>query len=145
MAGTAIVAHERDGTAWQAEWLSLPGLASTTGAALDHGLTLARTLVVDPARMRANLDAMHGLVLAEAAGLALARHLPLAEAQALVKDACRDAPLRSAIWSISCASGRLAIDWAALADPANHLGSAAAFQARAVAFARAVMAAHGDG
>lgn len=146
MAGTPIAAHERDGTTWQGEWLSLPGLASTTAAALDHALTLARTLLVDPARMRANLDATHGLVLAEAAGLALARHLPLAEAQALVKDACRDAPSEGRhLVEVLRERTALAIDWRVLADPTNHLGAAVSFQSRALAFARATMAEHGDG
>lgn len=146
MAGTTIAAHERDGTTWQGEWLGLPGLASTTAAALDHALTLARTLVVDPARMRANLDATHGLVLAEAAGFNLARHLPAAEAQALVKDACRDAALEGRhLVEILRERTVLAIDWEALADPRNHLGSAISFQSRALAFARAAMVEHGDG
>ncbi len=146
MAGALVAAHERDGTTWQGEWLSLPGLASTTGAALDHALTLVRTLVIDPARMRANLDATRGLVLAEAAGLALARHLPLAEAQALVKDACRDAAGQDRhLIDLLRERTNLPIDWAALADPINHLGAAVAFQSRALAFARSALTVQDNG
>lgn len=84
-------AHERDGAAWQLEWTLLPEMASTAAAALAHATTLARTLAVEPGRMRATLDAGHGLPLAEAAAFALAGHLPRAEAQALVKAACGEA------------------------------------------------------
>ncbi|MFO1072869.1 MAG: lyase family protein [Geminicoccaceae bacterium] len=60
--------------------MGLPaGHAHQHGAtALTHGLTLARTVVVEPARMQATLDASHGLLLAEPASFALAQHLPRA-------------------------------------------------------------------
>jgi 3-carboxy-cis,cis-muconate cycloisomerase len=48
-------------------------------------------MVVDTGRMRAVLDGTRGLMLAEAASFALAEHMPRAEAQALVKRACREA------------------------------------------------------
>jgi 3-carboxy-cis,cis-muconate cycloisomerase len=87
----ALHAHERDGAAWQLEWTVLPGMVSAAAAALGHGEALARTAVVDPGRMRATLEASRGLPLAEPVSFALARHVPRAEAQALVKAACREA------------------------------------------------------
>jgi 3-carboxy-cis,cis-muconate cycloisomerase len=84
-------AQERDGAAWQLEWAILPAMVETAAAALSHARELARTLVVDAARMRAVLDAARGLPLAEAVSFALAGHLPRAEAQELVKQASRDA------------------------------------------------------
>ncbi|MFL5336886.1 MAG: 3-carboxy-cis,cis-muconate cycloisomerase [Geminicoccaceae bacterium] len=84
-------AQERDGTSWQLEWLTLPDMVIGAAAALAHADVLLRTLIVDTNRMRANLDASQGLFLAEAASFALAEHMPRAEAQELVKSACRDA------------------------------------------------------
>jgi 3-carboxy-cis,cis-muconate cycloisomerase len=87
----ALHAFERDGAAWQLEWATLPDMASTAGAALAHAGELATTMVVDTGRMRAVLDSTRGLLLAEAASFALAEHMPRAEAQGLVKQACREA------------------------------------------------------
>jgi 3-carboxy-cis,cis-muconate cycloisomerase len=84
-------ALERDGAAWQLEWAVLPDMVVTTGAALAHAGELARTLVVDPMRARAVLDAALDLPLAEAVSFALAEHLPRARAQELVKQAARAA------------------------------------------------------
>src|SRR5215208_3978992 len=81
-------AHERDGSAWQAEWLSLPEMLNSTGAALAHALALARTLVVDPDRMAATLAATHGLLMAEAVSFALAESMSRTTAQTAVKHAC---------------------------------------------------------
>jgi 3-carboxy-cis,cis-muconate cycloisomerase len=91
MQEAALHAHERDGAAWQLEWTVLPGMVGAAAAALAHGETLARTAVVDPARMRQTLEASQGLLLAEPLSFALAAHMPRAEAQTLVKVACREA------------------------------------------------------
>ncbi len=79
--------NERDGAAWALEWLSLPPLIATTGAALLRTDEMLSALRVDADRMTANIDATRGLVLAEAASFALARHMPRPEATALVKKA----------------------------------------------------------
>ena len=81
--------HERGLGAWQAEWDALPDLVvvSAAGArALGDGLD---GLVVDPARMRANLDATGGLGLAESVAMALAVPLGKSDAHACVEAACR--------------------------------------------------------
>ncbi len=88
---TMLHAHERDGSTWALEWATLPEMLAGTGAALDHATRLAATMQVEPKRMRSNLDATNGLVLAEAAAFALAEHVPRPEAQALVKQACAEA------------------------------------------------------
>jgi 3-carboxy-cis,cis-muconate cycloisomerase len=85
-------AQERDGASWQLEWLTLPDMVTGAAAALANAGALLRGLVIDADRMRANLAASRGLLLAEAASFALAAHLPRAAAQELVKSACRDAP-----------------------------------------------------
>ncbi|HSA83192.1 MAG TPA: 3-carboxy-cis,cis-muconate cycloisomerase, partial [Geminicoccaceae bacterium] len=80
-------AHERDGSAWQLEWATLPDLASGTAAALAHAAELAETMIVDQERMAGTLASTRGLLLAEAVSFALSEHMARADAQALVKEA----------------------------------------------------------
>ena len=128
-----LQAHERAGPGWQLEWLTVPQMALATGAALRHAAAILGALRVDPARMRANLDASNGLVLAEAASFALARHMPRSQARALVEDACREVRAGGGhvidILAKRCAAP---VDWRALKDPANYLGAAAALIERAL-------------
>ena len=85
-----LQAHERDGSGWQLEWLTLPQMAIACAAALRHAATMFTDLSPDALRMRANLDASNGAILAEAAVFALMPHMPRGEALALVKAACQD-------------------------------------------------------
>jgi 3-carboxy-cis,cis-muconate cycloisomerase len=57
--GGALAEHERALGAWQAELATVPDLVDSLGAVLDFLETIAASLQVDPARMRANL-AMYG-------------------------------------------------------------------------------------
>jgi 3-carboxy-cis,cis-muconate cycloisomerase len=120
--------HERDGVAWQIEWLVLPQMIVATGAALGHALALIESLQIDRARMRANIEATRGLALAEAASFALSAHLPRPQAQALVKEACK-AVLADGGHLLDRLAARTdaPVDWAALRDPAGQLGAAGAF------------------
>jgi adenylosuccinate lyase len=63
--------HERDGAAWKTEWELLPRACGAAAVALALGAELVGTLEVDAERMRANLDAQGGYVLAEPVMLAL--------------------------------------------------------------------------
>ena len=83
--------QERATHGWQLEWLSLPQMFGLTSGALAHSAFLAENLEVDEARVRRNLEASNGMVLAEAAQFALAAHMDPVEAKALVTDACRSA------------------------------------------------------
>jgi 3-carboxy-cis,cis-muconate cycloisomerase len=80
--------HERASGPWQIEWISLPDAFLLTSGALAHARSLAAGLVVDPARMRANLDLTHGLVVSEAVMMGLAPHLGRGHAHDLVQDLC---------------------------------------------------------
>jgi 3-carboxy-cis,cis-muconate cycloisomerase len=126
--------HERDGAAWQLEWLLLPQMAVATGAALVQSIALVESLEIDRARMRANIEATSGLALAEAASFALSAHMPRPEAQALVKQACQDV-LASGGHLIDLLAQRstASIDWASLRDPATQLGAADVFIDRVLA------------
>ncbi|WP_422368452.1 3-carboxy-cis,cis-muconate cycloisomerase [Pelagibius sp.] len=121
---TALHNHERDGAAWQQEWLGLPQMLLACGAALNHMNALMDGLRIDTERMRANLEASNGLVLAEAASFALSRHLPRAKAQGLVKQACREvAETGRHLFDLLAEASDAPIDWQALRDPAQHTGA----------------------
>jgi len=131
--------HERDGACWQLEWLTLSEMVTLTGAALGAAVSLIDDLICDPVRMRANLDASKGLVLAEAASFALARHIPRPEARQMVKLACREVVAGAGhLLDVLAARTDAPLDWQALADPANHLGDAQGQIERVLAAARRV-------
>jgi 3-carboxy-cis,cis-muconate cycloisomerase len=123
-----IQEHERATHGWQVEWLTLPQMVLLTGGALKHALYLARNLQVDADQMGANIRRADDVVLAEAAVFALAKAMPRAKADELVKKACGIAvaegkPLIDVVRS--SAAGIIAddaLDWRALAAPENYLG-----------------------
>jgi 3-carboxy-cis,cis-muconate cycloisomerase len=81
--------HERGLGGWQAEWDTIPDLvtvAADAAHALANGLD---SLVVDPARMRTNLEMTGGLTLAESVAMRLAQSLGKAEAHDAVERAAR--------------------------------------------------------
>ncbi len=133
MQQAALQEHERGGAGWTAEWLLLPQMTVLTGTALRHAQTIGDTLSVRAERMRRNIDAAGGLLLAEAAAYALAAHMPLQKAQALVAQACREASASARpLIDVLRASAGAPVDWDRLSDPANSLGSADAFLSRAL-------------
>jgi 3-carboxy-cis,cis-muconate cycloisomerase len=93
--------------------------------------------------MRADLDATHGLIMAEAVSMALARHIGRQPAHELVEAACMKAMkgkkhLREVLAAeprVTRHLSRAQIDRAL--DPARYLGQADEFVARALASHRA--------
>jgi 3-carboxy-cis,cis-muconate cycloisomerase len=83
--------HERALGGWQAEWDTLPEIATLCGAALTQMRDLIQGLQVDTARMRANIDLTRGLVMAEAVSLALAARIGRSAGHELVEAACHRA------------------------------------------------------
>ena len=83
--------HERSAGPWQAEWPTLPMLLLVTSGALAVTVDIAEGLEVDAARMRANLDATGGLIMAEAVTMALAEKIGKSEAHHLVEAASKKA------------------------------------------------------
>jgi 3-carboxy-cis,cis-muconate cycloisomerase len=83
--------HERGLGNWQAELAEWPGLFLSAHGALNALADAAAGLTIDTARMRRNIDALNGLVFAEAAAMLLARHLGKARAQALLESLSRRA------------------------------------------------------
>src|SRR4051812_49230262 len=83
--------HERSAGPWHAEWPTLPTLQLVTSGALAAIVYIAEGLEVDAARMRVNLDATHGLIMAEAVTFALAETIGKSDAHHLVEAAVKKA------------------------------------------------------
>jgi len=120
--------HERATHGWQVEWLTLPQMIVLTGGALKHALYLAKNLQVDPGKMRENITRADDVILAEAAVFALAKTMPRAKADELVKRACGMAvsqrkPLIGIVRNLAAnIISDDTVDWQALAAPENYLG-----------------------
>jgi 3-carboxy-cis,cis-muconate cycloisomerase len=136
--------HQRAAGAWHAEWETLADLLRLTGSAARWGADLIGGLVVDPARMRANLDATRGLPLAEHVSGLLAPALGPAAAHDLVARASAHAvaagiTLGEALLGLP--GSRQQLDEAgvtpgridAALDPAGYLGAAGRFTDAALA------------
>ena len=142
MLGAMAADQERATGAWQAEWLALPQAFVLTHGALQQAAAIAEGMVVDPDRMRHNLDISHGLIVAEAVMMGLAPQLGRAEAHHVVKHACdvvltENIDLAEALAREPAVASRLnRAQIERLTDPANYLGSADAFIDRVLSLAR---------
>jgi 3-carboxy-cis,cis-muconate cycloisomerase len=122
--------HERAIGGWQAEWVAIPDLFRFTAGAVARVRSAVAGLQVDPDRMRANLDASGGLVMAESLTIALAPYVGRPEAQRMVQAAC------SRTQALHITLRQAALDDAQICailstenieralDPAGYLGSA---------------------
>jgi 3-carboxy-cis,cis-muconate cycloisomerase len=97
--------HERALGGWQAELVTIPELIDAAGGALDAIERIAQNLVVNAEKMKANLEALGGLVFSERLARLVARETDRASAQALVDDwagvAVRD---RRHLKEVACAA-----------------------------------------
>lgn len=135
--------HERALGGWQAEWDTLPQIVALAAGALRQMGDVVAGLQVDAARMRANLDITHGLILGEAAMLELGRRIGRLPAHHLVEQASRRAvaegiTLRAALASTLAENPAHAglLDDATLdrlSDPAQYAGQSVHFADTAVA------------
>ena len=83
--------HERSAGPWHAEWPTLPTLLLVTSGALAAIVDIAEGLQIDVVRMRGNLDATGGLIMAEAITMALAERIGKRDAHHLVEAASKKA------------------------------------------------------
>src|SRR3954447_12096084 len=83
--------HERSAGPWHAEWPTLPTLLLVTSGAVAAITDIGEGLEVDADRMRVNLDATHGLIMAEAVTFALAEKIGKSDAHHLMEAASRKA------------------------------------------------------
>src|SRR5262249_14193669 len=128
---------------WQAEWDTLPEIACLTAGALQQMRVVASGLSVHPLRMRDNLDATQGQIMAEAVMLALGGKLGRLPAHHLVEKACRDAAatgrhLREVLAQEPTVVAELTPqELDRLLDPAGYTGQAAEYTERVLATHRA--------
>jgi 3-carboxy-cis,cis-muconate cycloisomerase len=133
MLGAMVQEHERGLGGWQAEWETLPEICTLTAGAVEHTLHTVAGLEIDAGRMRANLDATHGLIFAEAVSMALAGRIGREAAHQLVGQACRQSveqkrPLLDLLADDARVSTHLSrAELAKLFDPAAYLGLAERF------------------
>src|SRR5712691_6973793 len=129
---------QRAAGAWHAEWEPLTALLRLAGSAASWAAELLSALVVDTARMAANLAATKGLPLAEHVASLLAGVLGGAQAHDLVAEAGVRAvgaglPLRDVLLAVPTLEERLSsagvtpeqID--AALEPSGYLGASEAF------------------
>ncbi|HTD03911.1 3-carboxy-cis,cis-muconate cycloisomerase [Undibacterium sp.] len=125
--------NERALGGWQAEWDTLPDIMRLAAGSLAQMKQVAAGLTVDAARMRRNLDATHGQIMAEAVSLALGRSIGRMAAHQLVEIACRQASsqqkhLREVLAQDAVVAAHLSgAELDKLFDPALYTGQAAAF------------------
>ncbi len=130
--------HERAVGAWHAEWETLSDVLALTGGATAAMREVMEGLEVRPGRMRENLDATGGLLLAENITTIAAEKIGRLEAHELVEAASQrtftnESTLREEIMAEPALREHLTpeeID--AALDPEQYLGSAGAFIDRAL-------------
>jgi 3-carboxy-cis,cis-muconate cycloisomerase len=131
---------ERATGPWHLEWVAVPESFILAGGCLRQALSMLGGLIVDPARMRANLDLTGGLVVAEAVMMAAAPKLGRQHAHDVVYDACRSAitdgrrlaEVLAEVPEVVDALGSVEAV-ARCCDPANYLGLAPAMVDRLLA------------
>ena len=130
--------HERGLGGWQAEWVVLPELVQATGGAARAIASALEHLVVNEERMRENLQAGHGLPLAEAISMALAGHVGKARAHALLERAVHEAVAQDRPLADIVSAMPEVTEWISPAEirrrlmPENYLGAAQTFVTRAL-------------
>jgi len=136
--------HERAAGGWQAEWAAIPNLFRFTASAVERVRSAVVDLQINSTRMRANLDLVGGLNMAESLTMALAPHIGKPEAQRLVQAICDQAiksgqDLRQMALTNEQVRNILSpeeIDRAL--DPTEYLGSTDVFIDRALEAYRAI-------
>jgi len=143
--GAMLQEHERAVGGWHAEWETVGELFRLSAGAVVRVRDVVDRLHVDPVRMRANLDATHGLPLSEHLALLLARLMGRGEARALVERAiqrCRTSGrhLRDELLADPTVTTHLtAAELDEALDPARYLGATQVFIDRALALYRSTI------
>ena len=123
--------HERGVGGWHAEWEALSGALAFAGGAVEAAADAVTGLDVDDERMRANLEAGGGLVLAERVSFALTPRLGRSEAHEIVAEAARASSFRQAL-AADTRVGLTEEELDVLLDPVGYLGAAEALVDRAL-------------
>lgn len=130
--------HERAAGSWHAEWLPFSEIFVAVGASAAWLRDCLGSLEVDPVRMRTNLDATGGLVLAERVAVVLSQELGKQQAHEILQrisaEVSRDGSELATVLEddpdVARQLSRAQID--ELLDPTSYLGSAGIFVDRAL-------------
>jgi len=144
LAAAAEQEHQRAAGSWHSEWQPLFHLLTLTGSATSWSIKLLSDLEIDPARMRANLNATHGLPMAESVTTLLTPALGRLQAHDLVAQASarattRNTNLADALLSDDTSAAALATagitrpELESALEPESYLGATAEFIRRALA------------
>jgi 3-carboxy-cis,cis-muconate cycloisomerase len=134
-----IAEHERAAGAWHSEWEALSGALALTGGAAAAVRTVTEGLQIHPEKMRENLDATGGLLLAENVTTGAAERLGRLKAHDILRAVARRATdgrrsFREELLGDDEVREVLSEeDIDAALDPAGYLGSAGTFVDRALA------------
>jgi 3-carboxy-cis,cis-muconate cycloisomerase len=123
--------HERAVGSWHAEWEALSGALAFAGGAAAAAADAVTGLEVDAERMRANLAASGGRVVAERISFALTPRLGRRRAHEIVAEAASAPSFREALLA-DARTGLTADELDSLLDPAGYLGAAGMLVDRAL-------------
>ena len=136
--------HERSGTAWLLEWLSLPEIVMASGKSLALAVELVPSLHINAAKMRENMEISHGAMLAEAATFALVNHMARDGADQLVKQAIAQSQHNhSNMFDELPKLTDAPVDWDHVRDPANYVGMSNHYIDRVIGVAQRALAESG--
>jgi 3-carboxy-cis,cis-muconate cycloisomerase len=141
MAGM-VQEHERALGGWQAEWDALPDLARLAGGALANIEQIVGGIDVNAARLAANLEATHGLILGESVMLALGDSIGRLDAHHLVERASK-AAVQSGKTLFDVLAADSAVTQHLSAEQLKHLLDPAQYVGQAHAYVDAVLVLHG--
>jgi 3-carboxy-cis,cis-muconate cycloisomerase len=123
--------HERGVGGWQAEWEALSGALAFPGGAAAAAADAVTGFEVNGERMRANLEASGGLVLAERVSFALTPRLGRSQAHEVVAEAARASSFRDAL-AADARVGLIEDELDVLLDPVGYLGAGEALVDRSL-------------
>ncbi|MGA8557613.1 MAG: 3-carboxy-cis,cis-muconate cycloisomerase [Candidatus Acidiferrales bacterium] len=139
MLSAMVQEHERGLGGWHAEWETLPEIFLLAAGALSHMTQIVQGLEIHEAKMAENLAATHGLILAEAVAIALAKKLGRASAHKLIEKVSHQVlesgrSLQDALLQDKEVRAHLSpVEIDKLMDPRNYTGSAHAMIDRVLA------------
>ena len=132
MLSAMVQEHERGLGGWQAEWETLPEICMLTAGALSHLIEILNGLEIHEDAMARNLNTTHGLLMAEAMAMVLAKQIGKMPAHQLIERASQRAmesgeSFREALLAEKEITSHLsAREIDSLLDPKNYIGSAQA-------------------
>ena len=130
MLSAMVQEHERGLGGWQAEWETLPEICMLTVGALAHLIEVFNGLEIHEDAMLQNLNVAHGLLMAEAVAMAMAKCIGKMPAHELIERVSHRAiesgrSLREALLAEQEITSQLqAAEIESLLNPRNYTGSA---------------------